>query len=81
MVDATELAARRARLSFAQLFPLLRGGGLDGAGGQALSRGTSDCFHLREIDIKSGPLFAESMANDDFSPLFRESRDRLQFFG
>ena len=78
--NRAELAALRARLSFAQLLPLLRGRRFDGPGGQALSRGIGDCFHLREIDIESGALFAKSLLDDDFSPLFRESRDRLQFF-
>ena len=41
----------------------------------------SDGFHLGEIDIESRPLFAERLANDDFSPLFRDPRDRLQIFG
>jgi hypothetical protein len=81
MGHGAELAALRAGLPFAQLLALLRGGRFDGSRSQALSRRKSDGFHLDEIDIESGPLFAKGMTNDDFSPLFGESRDRLQFFG
>ena len=66
---------------FPQLLALPRRSFLQGPGGQALSRSVGHFFHLRQIDIQARPYFAKSLSHDNFSPLFGEPGDSLQFFG
>ncbi len=79
--DRTELAAVRAGLFLAQELALLSRGCFQGPLGHATRRRTGHFLHLGEIHVEPWPLFPEGVFDDDFSPLFSESGDRLQFFG
>jgi hypothetical protein len=79
--DRTEPAALRAGLVLAQELALLSRCCFQGSLGHATRRRAGHFLHLGEIHVEPRPLFPEGVLDDDFSPLFSESGDRLQFFG
>jgi hypothetical protein len=68
----TATTARGTVLVVSQLLALLRRGFLQSASRQPLSSGVSHLFHLGQVHVQTGALFAKSPANQDFSPLFRK---------
>ena len=74
-------AAGGAGLFVAELLGLLLGGGFESAGHQSLHGGHGHVFHLGQIDIESGTVFAPLLADDDFSPALGQVGDVLEIFG
>ena len=68
LADQTGLSAVGTGLMAAQGGSLLRGSSFHGAGDQPPQCGHGDVFQSGQIDIRSGAVFAEGLAADDFSP-------------
>jgi hypothetical protein len=77
-INDTATTARGTVLVVSQLLALLRRGFLQGASRQPLSSGMSHLFHLGQVHVQTGALFAKSPANQDFSPLFRKLANAFQ---
>jgi hypothetical protein len=77
-INDTASTTRGAVLVVSQLLALLRRGFLQSAGRQPLSSGVSHLFHLGQVHVQTGALFAKSSANQDFSPLFRKLVDAFE---
>jgi hypothetical protein len=54
---------------------------LQRASDQSFGSGLSHFFHLHQIHVKSGPLLAKGSSDNNFSPLFGQASDGLQFLG
>jgi hypothetical protein len=73
-----DFAAQRAAKVAAQGLGLLAGPGLQRAGGQSRDGGQCDFFHLVQIDVEAGPVIAEGLPDNDFSPLPGELLDAFE---
>jgi hypothetical protein len=54
---------------------------LESAFGESLGRSGGDLFHGSEIDVESGPAFAEGAFGNNFAPLGGELSKFLKFLG
>jgi len=67
--DDTDLATCGTDLIGTQCLGLLEGSGFQGPRRQSLDRGRGHFFHLVHIHVQSGPMFPESVPDDNFPPL------------
>ena len=74
-------SAGRAGLLGAELLGLLLGGRFKSAGHQRLHGGQGHAFHLGQVDVESGTVFAPLLTHDDFSPALGKFRDVLEILG
>lgn len=77
----TERATLRAGLFVTEVLGLPLRGDFEGAGQQRLHGGHGDLFHLRERDLKAGPILAPVLPDDDLSPAAREFLNAAQILG
>jgi hypothetical protein len=52
-----------------------------GSGQQATHGREAHVFHLRQIDVQTGPLVTPVLAHNDFSPAPGQFFDTLEIFG